>query len=309
MNASLFGGSQCKDEYSLLKTESGQAKIQHHHQTFITEEDFKWLKAHDIEIIRLPFGWWVFDDFEPWVGHIEQLDFTINMAEKYHLKLLLDLHGLPGSQNGSDHSGQINGDKWLHPVNLNLTSKVLTKITTRYRSSTAFWGIEVANEPKVTLLNRHKILDFYHQIYAKLIDICPDKKIIFSDGYKTDFFNCRLPKGAILDKHHYQLFSDKLKNMLFSEHLDWAKKQRPIIEDLANCQPIIIGEWSLGLDKRPSAFSHRQLYFDAQYTALKSAEAIFFWNYKIDNPYYSDWNYRWLIDEQQISPAETLANN
>ena len=53
MNASLFGGSQCKDEYSLLKTESGQAKIQHHHQTFITEEDFKWLKAHDIEIIRL----------------------------------------------------------------------------------------------------------------------------------------------------------------------------------------------------------------------------------------------------------------
>ena len=38
-------------------------------------------------------------------------------AEKYGLKVLLELHGLVGSQNGEHHSGECGPLSWLQPAN------------------------------------------------------------------------------------------------------------------------------------------------------------------------------------------------
>lgn len=37
------------------------------------------------------------------------IDRVFNFAKKYGMKILLDMHGLPGSQNGENHSGCITG--------------------------------------------------------------------------------------------------------------------------------------------------------------------------------------------------------
>lgn len=36
---------------------------------------------------------------------LNYIDWTFEMAVKYNLTVLLDLHGVPGSQNCQDHSG------------------------------------------------------------------------------------------------------------------------------------------------------------------------------------------------------------
>ncbi len=297
----LFADTSCRDEFCLSQTEVGRQRIASHHRQFIAEEDFKWLKDHRVEAVRIPFGWWLFGDFAPWVGHVERLDLALMMAEKYDLKVLLDLHGLPGSQNGKDHSGLTDQASWLNSASLNLAENILIKVARRYQSSPAFWGLEIANEPKITFFNRHWILKFYHRIYSQLQPILTQQKIVFSDGYETQFFDGRLPNGAVLDKHHYQCFARRDRQLSFEQQVERAQSHQLEFQQLAKNQPIVIGEWSLGLDQRPEVDDWRQKYFTAQKEAMASAEAIFFWNYKIDNVDYRDWDFRWLVEQKMIS--------
>jgi glucan 1,3-beta-glucosidase len=45
-------------------------------------------------------------------GQAEYLDRAIGWARKYNVKVILDLHGAPGSQNGFDNSGQRGAANW-----------------------------------------------------------------------------------------------------------------------------------------------------------------------------------------------------
>ena len=53
--------------------------------------------------MRIPIGYWAFDvaPSEPYIqGQKPYLLNAIGWAAKYNLKVIIDLHGAPGSQNG-----------------------------------------------------------------------------------------------------------------------------------------------------------------------------------------------------------------
>jgi aryl-phospho-beta-D-glucosidase BglC (GH1 family) len=53
--------------------------------------------------VRIPIGYWAFDvaPGEPYIqGQKPYLLNAIGWAAKYNLKVIIDLHGAPGSQNG-----------------------------------------------------------------------------------------------------------------------------------------------------------------------------------------------------------------
>lgn len=59
--------------------------------------------------VRLPIGYWAWDvsGGEPYIqGQLAYLNKAVTWAQKYNLKVIVDLHGVPGSQNGFDNSGQ-----------------------------------------------------------------------------------------------------------------------------------------------------------------------------------------------------------
>jgi glucan 1,3-beta-glucosidase len=59
--------------------------------------------------VRIPIGYWAFDvsGGEPFIqGQLPYLKKAISWAGKHGLKVIVDLHGVPGSQNGYDNSGQ-----------------------------------------------------------------------------------------------------------------------------------------------------------------------------------------------------------
>jgi aryl-phospho-beta-D-glucosidase BglC (GH1 family) len=75
------------------------------------------LAKSGITHIRIPIGYWVFDVEEkepfpepPKNDHSRQRFYlfrVVKWAEDLGLKVLLDLHAAPGSQNGCDHSGRM----------------------------------------------------------------------------------------------------------------------------------------------------------------------------------------------------------
>jgi len=50
---------------------------------------------------------------EPYIqGQADHLDNAIGWARLYDLKVIIDLHGAPGSQNGFDNSGRRSAEAW-----------------------------------------------------------------------------------------------------------------------------------------------------------------------------------------------------
>ena len=56
--------------------------------------------------VRLPIGYWAWEvgPGEPYIqGQLPYLRNAVDWARNHGLKLIIDLHGVPGSQNGYEH--------------------------------------------------------------------------------------------------------------------------------------------------------------------------------------------------------------
>jgi len=89
-----------------------ERRMETHLSSWISEEDFSQIASFGFDSVRLPVGYWnlVVDPYHKFVprdvaSSHRYIDWAFDMAEKYGLTVLLDLHGTPGSQNGNDHSG------------------------------------------------------------------------------------------------------------------------------------------------------------------------------------------------------------
>lgn len=89
-----------------------ERRMETHLSSWIKEEDFSQIASFGFDSVRLPVGYWnlVPDPYHKFVPRDVALshryiDWAFDMADKYGLTVLLDLHGVPGSQNGNDHSG------------------------------------------------------------------------------------------------------------------------------------------------------------------------------------------------------------
>src|SRR5688572_21082356 len=172
----LFQGLSRNDETSLIQElgEEGKQRLRQHHNSFITEADFKWIVEHGLNFVRIPVPYWVFGDVEPYVGSIKILDNAFAWAEKYKLKILLDLHTAPGSQNGFDHSGRAGTIEWhTGGGNITHTVEIIEKLALRYGIYNCLWGIELLNEPhwKIPL---DILQEYYRLAYEKVRAVCDE---------------------------------------------------------------------------------------------------------------------------------------
>jgi len=79
-----------------------------HWDAWIKEADFAAIAAAGLNHVRLPIGYWAWEvgPGEPYIqGQLPYLRKAVTWARNHDLKLIIDLHGVPGSQNGFDNSG------------------------------------------------------------------------------------------------------------------------------------------------------------------------------------------------------------
>ncbi|KAL0565627.1 hypothetical protein V5O48_016397, partial [Marasmius crinis-equi] len=90
------------DEYTLHQVMSPD-EIEEHYKTFITEQDFAEIAAAGLNFVRIPIPFWAIEvrDGEPFLPKVAWKYFLkgVEWARKYGIRINLDLHAVPGSQN------------------------------------------------------------------------------------------------------------------------------------------------------------------------------------------------------------------
>ena len=109
------------DEWTLCKTlGASQAKttLEQHYSSFVSESTFQDIQAAGFDHVRIPFSYWAVTTYngDPYVAQVSwrYLLRAIEWARKYGLRINLDLHAVPGSQNGWNHSGRQGSIGWLN---------------------------------------------------------------------------------------------------------------------------------------------------------------------------------------------------
>ena len=173
-----------------------------------------------------------------------------------NLKVILDLHGTPGGQNGFDNSGRKDKKEWAccNGKNIERTIEILKNITSIFSKPeyhSVIVGINLVNEPFGIDL---KILqNFYKSAYENLTKVSenPNLSISISDGFQKldiwkDFKTKINSKNLFLDTHIYHVFDYKLLNCTFDQHIDLTCKNHK--NEISNSNLNIktyVGEFSL----------------------------------------------------------------
>lgn len=273
----MFEGTGAEDEVWLnrkMNPAELKEKMKEYRDTFITEQDFAFIKEQGIWLLRIPVPYFIFGDRPPFNGCVEYLDKAFDWAEKYGLQILIDLHTVPGSQNGYDNGGLTGVCKWCkNPEEVEFALTVLERLAKRYGQREGLYGLEVLNEPisflvYATAPSTGKAVDkeeakgsgyvplpflenFYRNAYRRLRKILPENKtIVFHDGFRLrhwgKFFRKEHMKNVVLDTHIYIFAMESFVPI----HMPWVyqiyiKSQQRLIERIQRDVPVVVGEWCI----------------------------------------------------------------
>lgn len=309
MAPDVYRGTEAADEYSLCLAlgDQAEARLDQHRKTFITAEDFRWIKNCGLNAVRLPVGYWALEAPKPYVEASQYIAFALDQCQQNGLKLLLDLHGAPGSQNGWDHSGRSGPINWpKDPHNIEETLRILESFAQKYGNHPALAGIELLNEPR-DVVPLDVLQRFYQDAYVRLRKHLPAAvAIVFHDSFRPlawkhfmqepDFDN------VILDTHLYQCFDEAAKARTAREQLAFALNRKTLLDEMQRDElPTIVGEWSLSLPRHatsrlPALQSElvTRAYADTQLFNYDGTHGWFFWSYKL--AYQGEWNFRYCVE-------------
>jgi glucan 1,3-beta-glucosidase len=313
MVPTVYRGSDAPDEYGLCLALGDQAKarLDEHRETFITAEDFQWIKKCGLNAVRLPVGYWALETPKPFVESSRFIDFALEQARQNGLKLLLDLHGAPGSQNGWDHSGRAGEIGWdKNPNNIKETLRVLESFAQKYGSHPALFGIELLNEPRNSI-PIEILKTFYQDAYPRIRKYAgPNVAVVFHDSFRAmaweNFMKPPDYSNVLIDTHLYQSFTDEDRQRTAQEQIVFALNRGKMLNQMQQEElPTFVGEWSLSLPNHSmrdlSAFQNdlvRRAYADAQLLSYEGTRGWFFWSYKLEEN--STWNFRYCVERDWL---------
>lgn len=75
-------------------------ELRRHRDAYITLEDFRIIADHGLNLVRIPVPYFIFGDWPGHPGCVAYLDRAFRWARETGLKIMIDLHTVPGSQNG-----------------------------------------------------------------------------------------------------------------------------------------------------------------------------------------------------------------
>ena len=213
------------DEWSLCD-HMGPAQaaqvLEKHYSSFINAQSFTDIRNAGFDHVRIPFSYWAITTF-PGDSYVPKISWRyllrgIEYARQNGLRVNLDLHGLPGSQNGWNHSGRQGAIGWLNGTDgalngqrsLDLHRQLATFFAQpRYVNVVGLYGL--VNEPKMIALQTSDVIQWTTKAIATVRQAGIKQYIVFADG----FLGLLKWKGQlagvqnlILDAHQYVIFNN-----------------------------------------------------------------------------------------------------
>ncbi|CAK5264244.1 unnamed protein product [Mycena citricolor] len=258
------------DEWTLMQAmvldtaNGGTDQLVQHYETFITEQDFMEIAAAGLNFVRIALPYWAIDMWDG-EGFLPKVSWTyflkaIKWARKYGIRINLDLHTLPGSQNGWNHSGRLGSYNVLYgPMGLANAQRSLDYIRIlaefisqpEYKDVVAIFGI--TNEPQGNQIGMDSLSRYYLQAYQEVrtasgLGAGNGPLVSVHNGFvDLNQFNGMFP-GAdrfTLDYHPYLCFAgqspDPIGSHLTQPCSSWGAQ---INNSMANFGFILAGEFS-----------------------------------------------------------------
>ncbi|KAK7358947.1 hypothetical protein VNO77_00888 [Canavalia gladiata] len=282
--------------------------MREHWNSYITEEDFRFMSENGINAVRIPVGWWIAQDPtppKPFVGgSLETLDNAFTWAQNYGIKVIVDLHAAPGSQNGNPHSASRDGYREWGDSHIPDTVATIEFLAQRYAERENLIAIELMNEPLG--VNVESLKRYYKAGYDAVRKHTSNAYVIMSNPLDRDSKLLLSFAGAftrvVIDVHYYNLFSDKFSNMNVQQNIDYIQNQRA--SDLtsltsSNGPLIFVGEWSGDWKVQRASKKDYQKFAQVQIHVYSRATFGWaYWAYICDSNY---WSLKWMIQNGYIN--------
>lgn len=220
------------DEWSLSTlmaadtANGGLDQIEHHYATFMTEADIAEIAGAGLNWVRVPIAFWAIETWpgEPFLAQ-KSWKYIVRLfgwCRKYGIRVYLDLHTIPGSQNGFNHSGRKGQINFLHGVmgmaNAQRTLNYIRVITQfisqpEWRNVVVMFG--VMNEAIPRTIGENEMRSFYIEVHRVIRSVSGygagnGPYMAFHDGFLSlapwpDFM--RGADRVVLDSHPYFAFN------------------------------------------------------------------------------------------------------
>lgn len=264
MNSDVFEGTDAVDQWTFDSTDGAADKLQDHWSSYITEDDIQTLASWGINAVRIPIGYWAYDNSgTPYIkGADAYLEKAIGWCRNAGITVLVDCHGSPGSQNGFDNSGHSGDVNWQSDDNLNRSITILETIAAKYGSAEyadVVFGIELVNEPISWDQNNFATTKQWAQdAYAavKKAATNPSLNVIMHDGFMGPS-NWEAVGSAVngdstlaqsqfwMDTHLYQnqvaADSELTQDQHIAKACNWSTSE---LLPSSSTLPVIVGEFS-----------------------------------------------------------------
>lgn len=156
--------------------------------SFITEADFAQISAAGFDHVRLPINarGVIDDDGELLEEGFAYIDRAVAWSERHGLRILLDLHGAPGGQTGTNIDDSPRGapELFTSPRYRALTVRLWQELARRYRDRESVLGYDLLNEPlpnEWQYRYHDELIDTYRELTAAIREI-DDRHLLMYEG-------------------------------------------------------------------------------------------------------------------------------
>jgi aryl-phospho-beta-D-glucosidase BglC (GH1 family) len=211
------------DTYSIIQeldnrfgVATEQSMILDYQKSWITTTDLANIKNAGFNAVRVPV-WW--GNFYP-IANVSnatfrsdaftELDWLVNAAGAAGLYVIIDMHGVVGSQSTSDDTGQQNQNQyWTNTTDQGNTAYMWWEIANHYKGNATVAGYDLINEPTGTPSNSD-VITAYQSLYTTVRSADPNH-IIIIEGTWDDWDWSMLPSpssenwtNVVYEMHEYQ---------------------------------------------------------------------------------------------------------
>jgi endoglucanase len=224
----------------LLGAEKAGAFWKQYRDTYVAEDDIRFIKSVGFNMVRIPLYWNLFMkpdgtiDGEGWA----LLDRVLGWIKDAGLYAIVDLHAAPGGQTGINHDDGPGYPLMFYvPRDRDLTVRLWRAIADRYKGNPTILGYDLLNEPiapyhDIDTLNP-RLEPFFKRVTEAIRAVDPGRIVFLAAGQWSSNFDMFGPPFA--------------PNLAYTYHSFWASTKRDSIQRHLNFSarynvPLFLGE-------------------------------------------------------------------
>lgn len=326
-----LAGPEAWDEWDFTKNlgaDKAKTELTTHWNSFVQESDIDKLKSVGVNTVRIPLGYWAFVDTakgEPYLskaGQTDQLQKMLGWLYDRQMYAMIDLHGMPGSQNGDQSSGHNTSNiAWFDNDNFGYSYTVLNATIDWIKQSnysSVVHSVCPVNEPRPGTDSGRlsQLTSFYETSYQLLKNA--GLIMMFHHGFLNNPYDQWSTFASGKDPNYLSFNSNPYPGW-FPPQSDGDSIVSKVCQEASQAAafpvPVVMTEYSIVNNVNSKTFN--QHYYNTEVSAWAWSGGSVFWTFKAahsSNPVQAVqsnimdlYSFTTLIDQGIIAPSDANA--